>query len=73
MRQNDMSWNDAFLKGHRIVIKAMRPNEGGEKDIALARICGKAILLDIDEGLIAKCMREKSEDYLKNLIHQRTH
>jgi hypothetical protein len=72
-RSLDYEWEQLFLRGHKLVIRAMRPDEGGEEDIALANICAKALLLGVKEPLIAKCMKEKSEDYLINFIRQRTH
>ena len=68
-----MEWDQAFRSGHRLVLRAIRPNEGAEEDLILARLCAKALLLGIDERLISKCMRENSENYLASLIKQRTH
>ena len=73
IEESNSEWDDAFRMGHRLVIRAMRPGEGGEEDVALAKLAAKALLLGLDSERVSDCLRCHTESFLEEFIRIHTH
>lgn len=67
------TWEDAYRAGYRLVIRANRLGGDVADDIALGRLAGKALLLDLSEDWVYSMLEVEREHEIEKLINRRLH